>query len=287
LRRLTLREALIVLLVVSVAPAILLGRAWKSAVDRSRQAQAAEPFRIAGNFYYVGTNNASAFLLTSPEGHVLLGPDDNDASFIIASIATLGFTVKDVKALVMSEAHGLAALQQASGAQSWASDASADVIAAGGDNPDMPFPMRMVVRMGIGALSYPPTRVDHRVKDGETIRVGPIALTAHIAGGSSRGCTAFSFPVRDNDRVLTVVSACDLRASRAMRYAGQREDVERGISVLRSLPADIWVTGNSRAWGRYRKFAASKNAKNPADSFIDPDGYRAFLADAETELPTR
>jgi metallo-beta-lactamase class B len=34
--------------------------------------QPAEPFRIAGNFYYVGATDATAFLLTGPEGHVLL-----------------------------------------------------------------------------------------------------------------------------------------------------------------------------------------------------------------------
>jgi hypothetical protein len=34
--------------------------------------QPAEPFRIAGNFYYVGASDVSAFLITGPEGHVVL-----------------------------------------------------------------------------------------------------------------------------------------------------------------------------------------------------------------------
>ena len=46
----------------------------------------------------------------------------------------------------------------------------------------------------IGVLGYPPPRVDHRFKDGDTVRVGPIALTAHITAGHTRGCTSWSFP---------------------------------------------------------------------------------------------
>ena len=54
--------------------------------------------------------------------------------------------------------------------------------------------------------------------------------------------------------------------------------------MLRSLPADIWVTNHARAWGRYRKFVPSGTATNPVDAFIDPEGYRAFIDAAETEL---
>ena len=88
-------------------------------------------------------------------------------------------------------------------------------------------------------------------------------------------------PVRDGDRVLNVVSACDLGVTAGMRYREQSADLERSFRVLRSLPADIWVTSHGRAWGRYRKFVASQAAKNPVDPFIDPDGYREFTDAAE------
>jgi metallo-beta-lactamase class B len=275
---------LIVLLAVVIAPAVFLGRLWKTTVDRNKLAVAAEPFRIAGNFYYIGTNDTSVFLITGPAGHVVLdGGESATAPLIIASIAKLGFDIKDVKALINSDAHGagaLSALKQASGAQVWASDASARVMAAGGDDPDMSLPPRVLVKIGI--LAYPPVRVDHLLKDGETIRVGPIALTAHITGGVSRGCTSWSFPVRDGDRVLHVVSVCSLTVAEGMRYPEQGADLERSFRVLRNLPADIWVTGRSRTWGRYRKFVASADAKNPSGAFIDPAGYRAYIDDAET-----
>ena len=141
--------------------------------------------------------------------------------------------------------------------------------------------MRTLVQIGFG---YPPARVDHRFKDGDTIRVGPIALTAHITAGHTRGCTSWSFPVQDRDRALNVVSACDTGVLATSTYPEQAADRERSVGVLRGLSADIWVTNHARQWGRYRKFVASTTAKNPVDPFIDPEGYRAFIDAAEVEL---
>jgi metallo-beta-lactamase class B len=218
---------------------------------------------------------------------VIDGGYPTTAAMIMASIAKLGFDIKDVKVLLNSEPHpdhggGLTVLQQASGARLWASEASADSLASGGDDPDLFLPMRALVWVGV--VGYPAARVDHRFKDGDTIRVGPIALTAHVTGGHTRGCTSWSFPVRVGDRVLNVVSACDLGVLQMAQYPEQRADLERSIRTLRGLPADIWVTCHARQWGRYRKFVASKAAKHPVDAFIDPQGYRAYLDAAEQEL---
>jgi metallo-beta-lactamase class B len=248
----------------------------------------AEPFRIAGNFYYVGASDVSAFLITGPEGHVVLDAGyPTTAKLIMASIAKLGFDIKDVKVLLNSEPHpdhggGLVVLQQASGAQLWASEASADSLASGGDDPDGFLPVRALIWMGV--LGYPPPRVDHRFKDGDTIRVGPIALTAHITAGHTRGCTSWSFPVHDGDRILNVVSVCDLGKPELLTYPEQAADLERSFRRLRSLPADIWVTAHARWWGRYRKFVASSTSKDPVAPFIDPEGYRAFIDAAEAEF---
>jgi Metallo-beta-lactamase superfamily len=155
---------LVLLLALTVAPAVFLGRIWKANADRGGQ-QPAEPFRIAGNFYYVGANDLTSFLITGPEGHVVLdGGYPGTAPMIIASIVKLGFDISDVKVLLNSDPHGdhaggLAVLQQASGAELWASEASAGVIASGGDDPDIALPLRTLVQIGI--LSYPAARVDH------------------------------------------------------------------------------------------------------------------------------
>jgi metallo-beta-lactamase class B len=265
---------------------VFLGRKWKASAELHGQ-ELVEPFRIAGNFYYVGANDVAAFLIAGPEGHVVIdGGYPTTAPMIMASIAKLGFDIKDVKVLLNSDprehAGGLAALQEASGAELWASEASADVIAACGDDPDMVLPLRALIHVGI--VGYPAARVDHRFSDGDTIRVGPIALTAHVTGGATRGSTSWSFLVCEGGRVLNVVSACSLVVVRGMRYPEQGADLERSFQMLRSLPADIWVTSHARLWGRYRKFVARNTARNPVDPFIDPEGYRAYIDAAEREF---
>ena len=284
--RFTTPLGLLVVGLVTVVALVLVGR-WLNATKRGGQG-AAEPFRIAGNLYYVGATDASAFLITGPEGHIVLdGGYPTTAPMIIASIEKLGFSIMDVKVLLNSEPHpdhagGLGVLQRASGAALWASEPSAYTLAAGGDDPDAILPLRALAWIGI--VGYPAMRVDRRFKDGDTVRLGPVALTAHVTGGHTRGCTSWTFQVRDGDRVLDVVSACDLGRLATAQYPEQRADLQRSISVLRSLPVDIWVTCHARWWGRYRKFVASTTATNPTDPFVDRDGFRAYLDAAEADL---
>lgn len=281
------RPWLLVLLGLVAVLVVFLFVQWREASRRGGQ-KYAEPFRIAGNLYYVGANDVAAFLITGPEGHVLIdGGYPGTAPMIMASIAELGFDIEDVEVLLNSEPHGdhaggMAELQQASGAQLWASEASADVIDSGGDDRDMILPLRALVWIGIAG--YPAARVDQRFKDGDTIRVGTTALTAHVTGGHTRGCTSWSFPVRDGGRVLNVVSACSLIVLGGMRYPEQPADLERSFRVLRSLPADVWVSSHARLWGRYRKFVARDTATNPVEPFIDPAGYRAYVDTAEARF---
>jgi metallo-beta-lactamase class B len=276
-----------VLLGVLLALTLVLAGRWLNATKVGGQGPA-EPFRIAGNLYYVGATDVAAFLITGPDGHVLIDAGyPTTASLILRSVANLGFDIKDVKVLLASEPHpdhagGLGVLQQASGAQIWASEANADAIEAGGDDPDLMLPIRALTWMGV--VGYPSTHVHHRFRDGDTIRVGPIAITAHVTAGHTRGSTSYSFAVRDGDRALNVVSACGLGVLGTSTYPEQKADRERSLRVLRGLPADIWVTNHARAWGRYRKFVASASAANKADPFIDPAGYRAFLDAEEAEI---
>src|SRR6476660_10164692 len=141
------RRTLVLLGLSIVLALIFLGR-WLNATKVGGQG-AAEPFRIAGNFYYVGATDAAAFLITGPEGHIVLdGGYPTTAPMIIASIAKLGFSIKDVRVLLNSEPHpdhagGLGVLQQESGAELWASEASAVTLTAGGDDTDEFLPLRV------------------------------------------------------------------------------------------------------------------------------------------------
>jgi metallo-beta-lactamase class B len=294
LRRLSWPIVVLIVLVI-IAPAAGVGfTKWHAAVERGGQ-QPADPFRIAGNLYYVGASDVATFLLTSPQGHVLLDagyPGSTD--LIKASITQLGFKITDIKAILSSEpmhdhAGGMADLKNASGAQVWASDSSAETLEAGGEaDPEGPTMYKVIT--WVGMQRFPPVKVDHRIKDGDTIRVGPIAITAHITPGRTQGCTSWTFPVHDGDRVFRVVDLCDLTPQPGMRladpqfYPGIRGDFERTFQIARSLPVDIWVTSHARTFGRYRKFVRRDSTPDPVAPFIDRAGYLAYIDSSEARF---
>ena len=261
---------------------------WRAAMRRNRQIPF-EPFRIAGNLYYVGNSDVTSFLLTGPEGHVLIdGGYPETAPMIIQSMAKLGFHITDVKVLLNSHAHfdhagGLAELQKASGAELWISEGDATMIAAGGAGDRSSYgPLRFV---GFGR--FPAARVDRRFRNGDTIHVGPLALTAHVTAGHTPGCTSWSFPVHHGERELLAVSICSLTLLPFMKlvepesYPGIRSDFERSFRTLRGLPADIFLGSHGSFFDMDRKRRERAGAGDPADPFIDRKGYLRFIDGAE------
>lgn len=292
------RRRLLILLAIALPVAVFLGVKWKSVADRGGQ-QPVEPFRIAGNLYYVGANDVTAYLLTGPQGHVLIdGGYPGTAPLIMASIAKLGFRVTDVKVLVNTESHfdhagGLAALQKASGAQLWVSEGAASAIAAGGAEP-LFRPIRLDrgedalavayrILSFVGLLKYPAPRIDHRFRDGTTLHVGPVELTAHVTAGHAPGCTSWSFPVRDGARVLQAVAICDLVLLPGVSLAGKetypgiRADYEHTFRTLRGLPADIFLAPHASEFGMWGKKRESATATDPVQPFIDRKGYLDYI----------
>ena len=281
---------------VVVAVAVLVGGVlypmWRKAVDTNRDSRA-DPHHLAGDLYFVGDPAETSFLLVGDKGHALIGSAGQKAAHKIAdNMAQLGFDIKDVRMVFATGAFdSLAELKQASGAELWASDANAGVIASGGtNNPNVIFtPYKLLARVGI--TSFPPAGVDHRVKDNETIRRGSLAVTAHVTP-SGFDCTAWTFTVRDRNRDLRVVHRCGLglpyKASLVdpEKPPGIRAGFEQTIAMLRKLPVDIWLTSSGREYGRFRKHQESLKAEDPAAPFIDPDGYRKSIDEAEARFRT-
>ena len=266
---------------------------WQSAIRKNRSIPD-EPFRIAGNLYYVGSTGITSFLVTGSEGHILIdGGYPETAPLIIGSIRTLGFDIHDVKILLNTHAHddhagGLRELQDSSGAQLWVSEGDAEVMAAGSNGADPALGLLRHVARLFG--HFDPPRIDHRFKDGDTVRLGPLALTAHVTAGHTRGCTSWSFPVRDGERDLLAVDVCSLTLMPFVRlvgkesYPGIRSDFEHSFQTLRNLPADIFLGSHGSFFGLSRKRAARATAANPVDPFIDRAGYLAYINRSEALL---
>ena len=233
---------------------------------------------------------ATAFLLAGPEGHVLIdGGYPEHGPLIIESISKLGFDIKDVRILLNSHAHsdhagGLRTLQHASGARLWVSEGDADVMSAGGRGDVALGPARFV--WYLGALGFPAPRVDNTFRDGATIRLGPIELTAHVTAGHTRGCSSWSFPVVVEDSTLLAVSVCSLTLFPFVSldpeaYPGIRADFARSFETLRSLPADVFLGSHTSWFSLRRKRREQVESGGSAEPFIDPDGYRGFIERAE------
>jgi metallo-beta-lactamase class B len=250
-----------------------------------------QPFRIFGNTYFVGTHGLSAILVTSPAGHIVIdGGLAESAPLILAHIRELGFRVEDVKLILNSHDHydhaaGIAEIQRASGATVAASPSSARVLEAGASGPDDP-------QFGVLA-SFPPVKSVRVFADGDTLRVGPLALAAHYTGGHTPGGTSWSWQSCEGNRCLEIVyadsqtpiSADGFFYTKSTTYSTGIKDFEHGFSVLEGLRCDILVTphpGASALWERLAKRDAGD-----ASALVDSGACRRYAATARQALAKR
>lgn len=249
------------------------------------------PFHIVANTYYVGTNALSSILITSPQGHVLIdGAIPADAPQIAASIRALGFKVEDVKLIVNSHAHydhagGIAALAKLSGARVAASPWAAKVIGSG--DPDTQDPQFSIL------LPYPGAGKVEVIADNQTLRVGPIAITAHFTPGHTPGGTSWSWDACENGTChhvvyadsQTPISADDFFYTRSTRYTTGEADFARGLATLDGLQCDVLLTPHPGASQMFGRLAARDSSKTNA--FVDPGLCKKFVADARTAVAKR
>lgn len=249
--------------------------------------QPQQPFRVFGNTYYVGTHGLGAILVTSPEGHVLIdGALPESAPLIEGNIEALGFRIGDVRLILNSHAHfdhagGIAALQRASGAEVAATASSAAVLQAGRSGSDDP-------QHGV-LLDYPPVARVRAVEDGEVVRVGPLALTAHPTPGHTHGGTSWSWRSCEGARCLDIVYADSQTAISAdgFSYTGSQAlaDFQRGLPVLAELPCDILLTPHPGASGLWERLAARHRGE--PDALVDGTACQRYAAHARSQLEQR
>jgi metallo-beta-lactamase class B len=240
---------------------------------------------LFGNTFYVGTNGLSAILVTSPRGHVLIdGGLPESAERIRANIESLGFHVEGVKVILNSHAHydhagGIAELQRLSGARVIVSPASARELAIGGQTPDDP-------QFGLG-IPFPRVGRLETVKDGETIRVGPLELTAHYTGGHTPGGTTWTWRSCEGTRCVdfvyadsqTPVSRDGFLFTSNAEYPTAIQDFEHGQAVIEKLACDILVTPHPGASRLFERVASK--------TLVDRGGCAAYVKSARTQLAAR
>jgi len=241
-----------------------------------------KPFRIISNIYYVGFSNNTSYLITTPQGHILLDTTFESAvPQIRENIEQLGFHLKDIKILINAHAHldhveGLAAMKELTGAKVLVMAEDADAIADGGksapNNRD-------------GRELWKPVRTDQILHDGEEVRLGGVTMVAHLTAGHTKGCTTWSTVVEENGRQYNVVFICSMGAERVSlignaKYPTIAEDYARSFNVLRGLPCDVFLVSHAEMFNLGEKIKRMAQGAGP-NPFIDPEGYRDFIVKYE------
>lgn len=239
------------------------------------------PFRIAGNVYYVGAAEVSSFLIATPRGLIVLdGGFEETAPMIEANIRKLGFDPKDVRILLNSHAHydhagGLKTLRDDTGARLYASAGDAPLLARGGRD-DAQFGDRFL---------FPPIEPDVIVNDGDRVTLGGTTLVAHVTPGHTPGCTTWTMKTRDGGRTYDVVFVgsptvpSEYRLVGNPKYPNAVADYRRQFATLESLPCDIFLASHGSMFHLREKMAKG--------SFVDPEGYKKFVAWAKAAFEAR
>lgn len=233
--------------------------------------------QVVGNVYYVGSKSLATYLITTPEGHILINSGfEVTVPLIRASVESLGFRMRDVKILLASHAHsdhvaGHALLQETTGAKVYVLQGDDAVIAKGGEGQYLYTNSR-----------WKPCPVDLVLKDGDEVRLGGTVLVARRTPGHTRGCTTWTWRVAEGDRKYDVVVIGSPNVNPGYQLVENRDypeiadDFATTFKVLKALPCDVFLGAHGDYYGMAAKYERLKGSdKNP---FIDPEGYREYVA---------
>lgn len=240
---------------------------------------AVQPFKIIANIYYVGTADATAYLIATPAGHILIDTTYPETEPLVRkSIAGLGFKLEDIEIILSSHAHfdhvgGHAAMKKATGARVVASAQDAVNLESGGGKA-----FHQVGR-------FEPVAVDRRLADGDTVRLGNVTLTAHVTPGHTEGNTAWTTTVEDGGKQYHVLFAPSMSINPGVHMVNYApwpniaDAYARSFAVLKKLPCDVFLAPHASFFDLENKRARLTGAtQNP---FVDPAGFRDYVDQLE------
>ncbi len=222
------------------------------------------PHKIIGNIYYVGTESLASFLITTPQGHILVNTTyERTVPVLRDSVEKLGFKFSDIKIVLGSHAHGDhqegdALVKEQTGAQ---------VMAMAEDVPALQA-------MRPGGKAHPIDRVLH---DGDSVALGGTTLIAHLTPGHTRGCTTWSLKAAEGGKTydVVIIGSMGVNAGTALvnnrQVPGIAEEYQRGFKVMHSLAADVPLGSHPAMYNLAEKYPKIGKGTNP---FIDPQGYK-------------
>ena len=241
------------------------------------------PFQIVGNIYWVGSYDLSSYLITSPQGHILVNTGVGDtARQIKKSVEELGFKMADIKILTATHGHydhvaGLAELKRMTGARVLIEERDKPLLETGG---------KADFRFGsTPSAQFEPVKVDDTFKDGEFITLGSTKLTAHLSAGHTKGATSFTLDVRDNGKTFRVIIANmgsinpGVTVNGMPNYETIGDDYARTFIAQKDMKIDIWLASHASQFQMHEKHKPG-DPYSPG-RFVDPQGFRASVQKLE------
>ncbi|MGC3956902.1 MAG: subclass B3 metallo-beta-lactamase [Verrucomicrobiota bacterium] len=245
------------------------------------------PFRLIGNIHYVGASGISSFLITTPEGHILMDTGfETTVPRIRESVAKLGFKLSDIKIILNSHAHtdhagGHALMQELTGARILMSEADAALLASGGTNDFTPYSKEL--------MGYRPAKADRILCDGDKVTLGGTTLTCHLTPGHTKGCTTWTMDVVEDGETHHVVffgSTSILSGVPLVnnaQYPGIADDLTASYKRLKSLPCDVFLTPHTGFFNLPEKAGRLARGEKP-NPFVDANAFKKFLEPAEQKF---
>lgn len=243
------------------------------------------PFRISDNIYYVGSKDLASYLIVTSEGDILINSSlTSSPPLILASIRQLGINPHQVKILLISHAHfdhdaGSTAIIRATGAKYMVMDGDVPVVESGGAK-DFAYPDDR----------YPPAKVDRVLHDGDEVKLGDVALTAHKTPGHTRGCTTWTMQTRIDGKPRDVVIVGSWNVNPGFRlvdkpgkpasYPGIAQDYQHTFAVLKGVHCDVFLGAHGSYFNMLAKLQRAKAGAGES-VWIDPDGYRDSVTERE------
>jgi metallo-beta-lactamase class B len=233
------------------------------------------PFRILGNIYWVGSYDLSTYLITTPQGNILINTGVGDTAQQIAkSVEQLGFKLSDTKILTATHGHfdhvaGLADLKRMTGARVLVSEPEKALLESGG---------KADFRFGdTPGAQFPPVKVDGTFKDGDTISLGGTTLVAHLHPGHTKGATSFTMDVQEGGKTYRVIIANmgsinpGVKMSGMPNYPGIAQDYAKTFLAQKDMKIDVWLASHASQFRLHDKYKPG-DPYNP-DRFVDPKGF--------------
>ena len=150
-----------------------------------------------------------------------------------------------------------------------------DTLVADGGKSDYLFGAR-------AEAHFAPVKVDVVLKDGDTITLGGVSLTALRTPGHTPGCATYTMSVTDKGKTYAVVFPGSTTVNPGTRlvknpsYPGIADDFRRTFDRLASLKPDIFLAAHASFFDLEGKRARMKT--EGAAAFVDRDGYRRLHA---------